>query len=176
MNDLTEVLQDTIRTRVKIKRPVPQSRWWWNSDLDDMRKEINRLSSISYCYRARDDHPSHRELRRLHNKYGTAIIQAKWKHWTDYLEGTTADDISTANRYVKNPAGDGGNPRIPTLKVAGTDGIISEVNMNDGKANAFLDAFFPNPPLNSSMPADYNYLELLPDPPPLSCKQIGMHI
>ena len=25
VNDLTEVLQDTIRTRVKIKRPVPQS-------------------------------------------------------------------------------------------------------------------------------------------------------
>ena len=26
VNDLTEVLQDTIRTRVEIKKPVPQSR------------------------------------------------------------------------------------------------------------------------------------------------------
>ena len=57
VNDLTEVLQDMIRTRVKIKRPIPQSWWWWNSNLDNMRKDINRLSSISYRYQARDDHP-----------------------------------------------------------------------------------------------------------------------
>ena len=105
-----------------------------------------------------------------------AIVQAKQKHWMDYLEGTTVDDIWTANQYVKNPAGDGGNPRIPTLKVAGTDGIISEVNMNDGKVKAFSDAFFPKPPLNSSMPADYDYPELLPDPLLVTHKQIRMHI
>ena len=87
-----------------------------------------------------------------------------------------ADNIWTANQYVKNPAGDGSNPRIPTLKVAGTDGIISEVNTNDGKVKAFSDAFFPKPPLNSSMPADYDYPEPLPDPPPVTCKQIRMHI
>ena len=87
-----------------------------------------------------------------------------------------ADNIWTANQYVKNPAGDGGNPRTPTLKVAGTDGIISEVNMNDGKVKAFLDAFFPKPLLNSSVPVDYDYLEPLPDPPPVTREQIRMYI
>ena len=86
------------------------------------------------------------------------------------------DDIWTANQYVKNLAGDSGNPRIPTLKVAGTDGIVSKVNMNDGKMKAFSDAFFPKPPLNSSMLADYDYPELLPDLPPVTHKQIGTHI
>ena len=69
VNNLTEVLQDTIRTRVEIKKPVPQSRRWWNSNLDEMRKKINQLSTISYRYRAREDHPSHRNLRRLQQPY-----------------------------------------------------------------------------------------------------------
>ena len=141
-----------------------------------MRKEINKLSSISYCYQAREDHPSHRDLRWLRNKYSRAIVQAKWKHWTDYLEGMTVDDIWTANKYIKNLAGDSGNPRIPTLKVAGPDGHVREVNTNNGKAKAFSDAFFPKPPQTSSIPADYNYPEPLPDPPPITHKQIETHI
>ena len=50
VKDLTEAIQDTVRTRVKLKKPVPQSRRWWNSDLDEMRKDLNKLSSVSYRY------------------------------------------------------------------------------------------------------------------------------
>ena len=35
--DLTEALQDTIWTRIEIKRLVPQSRHWWNVDLKRMK-------------------------------------------------------------------------------------------------------------------------------------------
>ena len=130
-----------------------------------MSKKINKLSSISYCYQAREDHPSHRDLRQLQKKYGKAIVQAKQKHWTDYLEGVTVDDIWTVNKYVKNPVSDGSNPRIPMLKIAGLDGHVREVNMNNGKAKVFSDAFFPKPPQTSRVPVNYNYPEPLPDPP-----------
>ena len=80
VKDLMEALQDTIRTRVKLKKPILQSQCWWNSDLDDMRKEINKLSNESYHYHAIKDHPSHRKLRRTRNKYGEEIVKVKWQH------------------------------------------------------------------------------------------------
>ena len=70
----------------------------------------------------------------------------------------------TTNWYVKELAGDGSNPRIPTLKVTGPDGFTNEVNTNNRKAKAFSDAFFPKPPQNSSVPADYIYPDPLLDP------------
>jgi len=176
VDNLTGVLQDTIRTRVKLKQPVPQSRRWWNSDLEKSRKKLNKLSGDSYRFRALDNHSSHRDLRRTRNQYGEAIMLAKRKHWTDYLEGATASDIWTANRYVNTPAGDGGNPRIPTLKVTDPEGNITEVNTNDGKAKAFAESFFPDPPLTSSVPPDFEYPDPLPDPPPITRKQIEAQI
>jgi len=104
------------------------------------------------------------------------MVRAKRKHWTDYLEGATADDVWTANRYVKNPVGDGGNPRIPTLKLVDPDGRGREINTNDDKAKAFSDAFFPKPPQTSSVPAEYDYPEPLPDPPPITREQIETQI
>ena len=62
------------------------------------------------------------------------------------------------------------------LKVTGTDGFTNEVNTNNGKAKAFLDAFFPKPPQNSSILADYIYPDPLPDPPPITCEQLEAQI
>lgn len=47
------------------------------------------------------------------------------------------------NRYLSNPAGDGGRARIPTLKVKDEEGFTKEVNMNEGKAEAFSQSFLP---------------------------------
>jgi len=62
IGDLTGVLQDTIRTRVKLRQPTPQSRRWWNSDLKKTRKNISKLSGDSYRFRALEDHPIHRNF------------------------------------------------------------------------------------------------------------------
>ena len=97
-------------------------------------------------------------------------MEAKCKHWTDYLKGTNADDIWTLNCYTKEPAGNGGNPQIPTLKVIGPDGFAMDINTNNGKANAFSNAFFPKPPQTSSMPINYQYPDPLPDPPMITCR------
>ena len=103
-------------------------------------------------------------------------MEAKCKHWTDYLEGANADDIWTLNHYTKEPAGDGSNLQIPTLKVIDLDGFAADINTNDGKAKAFSNAFFPKPPQTSSMPMNYQYPDPLPDPPMITREWIETQI
>ena len=169
--DLTEAIQDTIRTRVKIRRPRPDSKRWWNSDLKKMKKELNKLRVESFRNRALTDHPIHRDVRRLSNKYGTEILKAKRQHWTDFLEEATVDDIWTANRYFKEPSGDGGRPRIPTLQV-NQGGNTTNINDNEEKATIFAKTFFPTRPTNSSVPTRYVYPEPIPTPRGITKKQI----
>ena len=109
-NNLTRIIQETIKEKVTENKPRPDAKRWWNSDLSKMRKELNRLRKESFQNRAIANHPSHRELRKKSRIYGRSIISAKRSHWTEYLEEMTANDIWTANKYLKCPVGDGGLP------------------------------------------------------------------
>ncbi|KIJ98004.1 hypothetical protein K443DRAFT_104713, partial [Laccaria amethystina LaAM-08-1] len=78
------------------------------------------------------------------------------------------------NRYLREPTGDGGKSRVPTLKVASedTNGLLREVNTNEGKARALAHLFFPKKPDVSRVPENYEYPEPLPQPPPITPEQI----
>jgi hypothetical protein len=166
-NDITKAIQDTIEAKITKCKPRPDAKRWWNSDLSAMRKELNRLRNVSFKNRTVTAHPSHRELRTKSRIYGKAIISAKRAHWEEYLEEMTADDIWTANKYIKNPVGDGGNPRIPTIKTKDEQGNTIEVNDNEDKAKVFAKAFFPPPPGQQAEEAEpYIYPDPLPDPQP----------
>ena len=145
-DNLTKILQETIEEKITKTRPRPDAKRWWNGDLKEMRKDLNRLRTMSYHNRTIANHHSHRELRIKSRQYGKAIISAKRAHWTEYLEGMTADDIWTANKYIKDPVGDGGMPRIPTIKTKDEEGNEIEINNSKEKAKAFAKAIFPNPP------------------------------
>ena len=108
-DQLTKVIQDTIAEKVAKTKPRPDAKRWWNGDLRKRKKDLNRLRAQSYRYRALADHPSHAELKAKNTQYGDAIIQAKRQHWIKYLEEMTAADIWMANKYIKEPAGDGGS-------------------------------------------------------------------
>ena len=165
-NDLTRIIQATIQEKITQSKPRPDAKRWWNGDLTKMRRKLNRLRTESYNYRAIANHSSHRELRRKSKIYGNAIISAKRAHWNEYLEEMTASDIWTANKYLKNPVGDGGMPRIPTLKTKNKEGVESEVNDNNDKAKLFAKTFFPTPPENpEGEEIPQNYPEPLQDPP-----------
>ena len=141
---LTLAIQETIQENVTKTKPRPDAKRWWNGDLRRMKKELNRLRTISFRYRAIADHPSHAELRAKSNTYGDAIIQAKRQHWTNYLEEMTATDIWTANKFIKEPAGDGGCPRTPTLKTKDDRGNETSISNNEDKAKLFAKTFFPS--------------------------------
>ena len=172
-DDLTWAIQETIKEKITCSKPRLDAKRWWNSNLTKTRKELNRLRANSYKNRALADHPSHRKLKQLSKQYGKDIIVAKRTHWTEYLEEMVAGDIWTANKYLKSPVGDGGLPRIPTIKTRNEEGIEVTINDNEDKAKAFAKAFFPPPP--EPMEADnvpYDYPEPLPDPPPPDRSQI----
>lgn len=169
-------IQESILEEVPKTRPRPDSKRWWNGDLKKMWKAIYRLRSISYTYQAVADHPSHEELRIQSSLYREAIIQAKRQHWTSYLEEMTAADIWTANKFIKELAGDSGSPRIPMLKVKNKVGTIISINSNEDKARIFAKTFFPPPPPQPNIQEHFNYPELLPDPPQLTTEKLQRHV
>jgi ribonuclease HI/endonuclease/exonuclease/phosphatase family metal-dependent hydrolase len=169
---LVTALQDTINQEVKISQPRPESKRWWNSDLKEMKKELNRIRLESFKFRTITHHPSHRTLRAKSKDFGEAIIRVKREHWENYLEEMTADDIWIANRYLREPIGDGGSPRIPTLRSKDEDGNEITLASNEEKANIFGKTFFPPPPTTPTTPTGYQYPEPLPDPEPLTKEQI----
>jgi hypothetical protein len=74
----------------------------------------------------------------------------------------SANEIWTANKYIKEPVGDGGNPRIPTLKVKNAAGAKTSISSNEEKAETFIKIFFqPPPPLIANEYEDFDY----PEPP-----------
>ena len=159
-----------------VSKPRPDAKRWWNGDLKRARKELNRIRSTSYRFRALADHPSHEELRLKSGQYGELIVQAKRQHWTAYLEEMTAADVWTANKFIREPAGDGGSPRIPTLRVVNQAGEQVLINDNEDKARTFVKMFFPPPPPGVEDYDDYVYPEPLPDPPLITVSQIRRHI
>ena len=171
--NVTTAIQEAITEKITCSKPRPDAKRWWNSDLTARRKELNRLRADSYKLRTLTNDPSHRKLRRKSNQYGKAIITAKRAHWSDYLENMMANEIWTANKYIKSPIGDGGAPRIPTLKVKNDNGTTTEVNDNEEKAKTFAKTFFPPPPAQAEQDAQQDaYQDPLPNPPPPNIQQI----
>ena len=121
------VIQDTICTRVPENRPCPFSKRWWNNNLSWQKTLLKKLSHLAYRFRALPNHDMHTELWAARNKYGEAILDAKRQHWEDFLKNVAEQDLWTANRYLREPTGDGGKSCIPTLKVVdeGANRLIS---------------------------------------------------
>ena len=84
----------------------------------------------------------------------------------------SANEMWIANKYIKEPVGDGGNPRIPTLKVKNAAGVETLVNDNDAKVEIFASTFFPPPPPAENPSLGYKCTEPLPDPPSITKDQI----
>ena len=62
---LMEALQATIQDAVPLSKPCLHSKCWWSSKLSELKRKKNKLSSLSYQYRALADHPVHEEHRQI---------------------------------------------------------------------------------------------------------------
>ena len=82
------------------------------------------------------------------------------------------NDIWTANKFIKEPASDGGSPRIPTLTTKDDTGANISTSDNKEKAKTFTKVFFPPPPMLNKDLANYDYPEPLPDPLQITAAQI----
>jgi hypothetical protein len=170
--DLTFALQKTIEEHIQVSKFCPHSKQWWNSDLQALKKKLNKLSTEMFRQRAISNHPSYKLRKLAAKEYGKAILEAKKKHCTDFLEEAFDRDLWTTNRYLKDSIGDGEKSRIPTLKVKNEDGTLTEIASNAEKAEIFHKIFFPPKPTASSVPASFQYLNPLPTPPVIGLDQI----
>ena len=59
---LTTALQTTIKENIRTTKPRPDSKRWWNGELNSMKKKPNKLKAESFKYRAITNHPSHQKL------------------------------------------------------------------------------------------------------------------
>ena len=171
---LTETIQEAIRSSIKSNNPRPNAKRWWNSDLETKRKQLKRLRSEVKKNRAIPDHSSHKNLKTAIVAFSEAMNKAKREHWTEYLENAMEKDIWTANKYISEPAADGGKPRIPTLRVKNDNGIVKEISANEGKAEALAKSFFPRKPTGNGhrIPANFIYPPPKDDPEQLTAERI----
>src|SRR3981189_178279 len=172
VNNLTSTLQDVIRTTVPVSRPCPHSKRWWSKELLDLKKRKNKLSGISYKYRAVLDHPSHEQHKAVRNQYGDAIVKAKEQHWADFLEEAEERDLWIANKYISNLPGDRSKTQIPALKVESPGNHVTVVTSNEGKAELLSKQFFPPAPTVSTVPNNYAYPQRVPMPTRITAEQV----
>ncbi|KAF8154924.1 hypothetical protein B0H34DRAFT_660765, partial [Crassisporium funariophilum] len=103
---LTRTLQETIAKTIKKTKPPPDNKRWWTSELENLKKEKNRLSGASYRFRALRDHPAHNLRAAAANRLATAIIKTKRESWSEWLLEANTKDLWTANKYIREPVGD----------------------------------------------------------------------
>ena len=75
--NLTNALQDTVRTTVPHAWPSPHSKHWWSNELTTLKGKKNKLSNMSYKYHTMPSHPIHKEHRVICRLYSEAITTAK---------------------------------------------------------------------------------------------------
>ena len=100
--------------------------------LEGLKKEKNKLSILSYQYRAVANHASHDEYRRVWNWYSKEIANAKREHWDAFLADMSYGEIWVANCYISSDGGDGGKTCVPTLylhPLVGSDNPPQEVSV-----------------------------------------------
>ena len=121
-----------------------------------MCKRKCQLKARSFRLWAQHLHPVHEEARKVANEYATRIVDAKKKHWEDWLEDVNVDNIWTAHKYAGGAPMDGSNTRIPTLKMQ-ANRCPEELDNNEEKSKLLYETFFPPPPadLYADLPTDY---------------------
>lgn len=153
VNKLVDILNEVIDEEVPVTKPSPYAKRWWTKELTDLKKEKNRLSRISYRYRATPNHPVHKQHREAANNLSNRIDETKREHWTDWLEEATSKDIYIANKYLKSKLTDYASARIPDLKTrSANNGPNTTVTENIYKAKVLAETFFPPPTSHLPIP------------------------
>jgi len=156
---LEGALRNTVAEEVPKTRPHPHNKRWWTKDLTKLRNDLKVLSKASHSFRAVPDHPSHRMRKEKVAKYDKAIRTTKKDHWINWLEDAMGNDLWITNKYITNPAGDGGKTRIPTLITKDNEGNATMATSNESKSEVFTKTLFPPPPSRSAVPPDFEYPE-----------------
>ncbi|EUC67533.1 reverse transcriptase from transposon X-element protein, putative, partial [Rhizoctonia solani AG-3 Rhs1AP] len=114
VGDVMEAIYKAVRTTTPNLKLCAWSKRWWSPELGTHRKLVRSLAACSYHSRFDCNDPLHEEYRVQHNRFLQAI-NAKRKHWEDFLEGLDEESMWTAASYLSSEPTDGGQVRVPNL-------------------------------------------------------------
>ena len=60
-------------------------KWWWNEELADRCREVQRVARHAYRRRVHPQDPVHKILKAKRNTYASMIKHAKRAHWEQFL-------------------------------------------------------------------------------------------
>ncbi|CAG8218568.1 unnamed protein product [Penicillium salamii] len=122
-------------------RPTPYSKRWFTPDLKTQQVEVNQLRRRwqANCAELGREHANtttaFEAMQQKRRAWTRTIEKAKSSHWKQFLDEAGEGKLWKAATYMK--------PRetwgcVPALRVGSED-----CTQNEGKARAFMDAFFP---------------------------------
>ncbi|KAK5988444.1 hypothetical protein PT974_12600 [Cladobotryum mycophilum] len=80
------------------QRPSERSKPWWNDELKDLRKALNRATRL---YKAGPIIITLAIWKEVRNSYNLALRATKRAHWNSFLKEATTIDIYKAYKYTK---------------------------------------------------------------------------
>ena len=140
---LMDALHSTIDKEVPETRPPPYAKRWYSKELDDMRRKVGRAARLAHKLLNDPNHPAHVEYRKLRNRYGDRICQAKKDHWDAWISDADMKSVWTIGKYVRAGSSDGSRSSIPPIRRPGS---AETTRQSEEKSKIFYETFFPAPP------------------------------
>ena len=151
---LVNAIQEMLTQHVPCNKPCPYMKRWWSRELSDLKAEKNKSSNRAYRLQGIPDHPVHTKHKEAAHRLSNCIDTTKRKHWSDWQERATSNNIYTTNRYVNNDPTDYSSMHIPDLKyidnLTHTETMASD---NVAKSKMLAKTFFLAPPVLPVIPA-----------------------
>lgn len=146
-----DTVNDHLNEKVPFTKPSPYTKRWWTRELTDLRKLKNKLSNVAYKHRGLPNHPIHAEHKKAANHFTDQVKETKTQHWIEFLEDATSEELYIAHKYAVAEPSDYGKARVPSLNTS-INGTPFLATLNEDKARALAETFFPPPPEQMSTP------------------------
>ena len=156
VDDLVHIVYEVLQDYIDKKSPNPFKQRWWTKELTLLKKTQNWLSNKSHKLCHVCNHPIHAKYKAASNKFKEVMTETRSQDWTDWLEGTSQQDLYLANKYISSEPSDYSNAQIPALRIS-VNGLPDLAEDNDKKVEALTKSFFPPSPATSFVPPHQEY-------------------
>ncbi|KAK5989594.1 hypothetical protein PT974_07848 [Cladobotryum mycophilum] len=140
-DEIANLLRDTILEAAELaiarQRPSERSKPWWNDELKDLRKALNRATRL---YKAGPTAITLAIWKEARNSYNLALRAIKRAHWNSFLKEAVTTDIYKAYKYTKARQ----NSSLPSITYTKED-QQQQAQTFEEKCIAFLQTLFPTP-------------------------------
>ncbi|KAK5989356.1 hypothetical protein PT974_10874 [Cladobotryum mycophilum] len=155
-DEIANLLRDTILEAAELaiarQRPSERSKPWWNDELKDLRKALNRATRL---YKAGPTAITLAIWKEARNSYNLALRAIKRAHWNSFLEEAVTTDIYKAYKYTKARQ----NSSLPSITYTKED-QQQQAQTFEEKCIAFLQTLFPTPAVSHAESARRSKIEV----------------